>query len=333
MEEQLLFTRVHDALDVPMPPGAYERLRTNLTKKPVRRFRWPALQTRWSNMSFRLAAGLAIVAIVAAAAAAAVAIHNSQSNLSPAGSRMSIEAYQKMIAADSPDPNVVWNLPCNDTVHTGCEKDASRSLPLIRKWLKDLQGARTPVRFTVVDVEMRHHLEQNIGALNALVADSQAHDDQAMTRDYVLAVYAVDWTGTVLPQIAKSQQVKEAGYRNIVATFRQHAIDICLASCTMFASKDAASCTTNGGVSCLSLFDDVASNFALFAGALVQDAAPPSLGALDSHLENDLAAADDILLTMRIAVASGDQAGINAGISQLRRATAAIERDAAAITG
>lgn len=333
MEEQFMFSRIHDALDIATPPGAYERLRTNLTKKPVRPMRWPALQMRTSTMGFRLTAGLVVVAIAVAAAAAAVAIHNSTSNLSPAGSRMSIQAYQKMIAADSPDPNVVWNLPCDDTVHTGCESDATRSLPLIQKWLKDLQGARTPVRFAVVDAEMRHHLEQNIGALNALIADSRAHDDKAMTRDYVVAVYAVAWTGTVVPQIAKSQQVTETGYRNIVAAFRQHAIDVCLASCTLFASKDAESCTTNGGVSCYSLFDEAASNFALFSGTLVQDAAPPSLSTLDTHLENDLAAADDIFLTMRVAVASGDQAGINAGISQLRRATVAIERDAAAITG
>jgi hypothetical protein len=334
MEEQLLFTRIHDALDIPVPPGAYERLRTQLTKKPVRPFRWPALQTRWSKMSFRFAAGLAIVAIAVAAAAAAVAIHNSTNNTSPAGPRMSIQAYQHMIFADSPNPNTIWTDQCDETNPTagGCQADAARSIPVIQKWVDDLKAASTPTRFAIIDAELRNHLTQNLAALSQLETDAAAGNRAAMAADYVIAVYAADWTGTVVPLITQSQQVSASGYKNIVA-MQKHGLDLCIASCPLLVSNQAKSCVTNGGIPCLQMFDEVAVNYAMSSGMLVRDAAPDSLAAGDAKLQGDLESADAVLLQTRLAVGHGDQAGINSGITQLLRITARIDLDAAAITG
>jgi hypothetical protein len=84
MEEQFLFDRIHDALDIEPPAGASERLRTSLIRNPVRPYRSPALQTRWSKMGFRFAAGVALVALGAAITAAFFAIHSAPSNIAPA---------------------------------------------------------------------------------------------------------------------------------------------------------------------------------------------------------------------------------------------------------
>ena len=329
MEEQFLFTRIHDALDIPTPPGAYERLRTQLTKKPVRPFRWPALQTRWSKMSFRFAAGLAIIAIAVVAAAAAVAIHNSTNNTSPAGSRMSIQAYQRLIAADRPDPNSVWS-GCDDSVHSGCLRSAQASIPLLQKWLDDITRSEPPARFATVNAEMRLHLIQNITVLNSMVVDSQARNDVAMSRDFDRAVYAVDWTGVMQTAIAQSQQVSEQTYAQRVRN-ETGALDACGAPCGF--GSNASTCAANTGLTCADLFDTAAVSFGSYQADLVQNAAPPSMAARDMALQADLARADAVLLNMNLTATADDQAGFDSGIAQLVRIKTQIDVDTAKITG
>lgn len=53
----------------------------------------------------------------------------------------------------------------------------------------------------------------------------------------------------------------------------------------------------------------------------------------DTRLQLDLAQADAVLITMRIAVAANDQTGFNLGLTQLIRIKTQIELDAARITG
>jgi len=80
MEEQFLFHRVHDALDIESPAGAYERLRAALAREPVTPRGWPALQTRWTKMGFRFTAGVALVALAVAISSAILAIHSASDN-------------------------------------------------------------------------------------------------------------------------------------------------------------------------------------------------------------------------------------------------------------
>jgi hypothetical protein len=330
MEEQQLFTRMHDALDVPTPPGAYERLRTQLTKKPVRQFRWPALQTRWSKMSFRFAAGLAIIAIVAAAAAAAVAIHNSTNNVAPAGSRMSIQAYQKMINSVAIDPSK-WADPCDDTHHSGCASDAARSMPAIQRWLDALRASKPPERFVVVNLEMEQQLAQNLTELVALAADSRRGDDAAMTRDYDVAVYAAYWTSEVVPAIRQSEQADSQMYIREVRNMLD-ALEGC-SNCQLAFNQLVPGFVSTSGQSFINLFDSIAPAYDLFEADLAKYAAPTSLAGKDAKLQTDLATANTVLLRMRVAAAASDGAGFNAAALQLKDITTKIGADAAQITG
>lgn len=328
MEEELLFERIHVALDVQPPAGAYERLRVALNQKPVKPPRWPAFSTRWSKMSFRLAAGLALVALAAAILAAILAIHSASNTEVPAGTGMSIQAYEKMVTDDNAKAFAAFAGPCDVGVHTGCLGDVIRGIPAVQKWLDDVTQAQTPARFRVVDAEMRQHLSQNLTAQYALRAAAQVGDGSAMDRAFIVAVYAAEWTSTIIEQgITSSQQVDAAAY---VASVRSRQLNTCDA-CTLVLSGKANNCVTANSIPCVVHFDGTAVAFAEFEAALVRKAAPASLSTKDARLQNDLAQADAVLLTMRLAVAANDQAGINAGVAELQRIVALIDRDANAI--
>jgi hypothetical protein len=327
MQEDTMFDRIHDALDIEPPAGAYERLRIALNQKPVTPYRWPAFQTRWSKMGFRLVAGVAMVALAIAILAAAIAIHSASNNQVPAGG-MNIPAYQRMVANDNADALATFSSPCDVGVHSGCLSDATRAIPVVQKWLDDLTRAQTPGRFVVIDAEMRNHLAQNLTALHELVIASQAGDGPGMDRAFVVAVYAEEWTSTVIPGITGSQQVDPNAYIALVRS-ETSSLDACGAACGF--TSVATNCVTSDGLTCLNYFDKVAVSFAGYQADLIRKAAPASLAAKDARLQSDLAQADAVLLTMRLAVAANDQVGFNSGISQVQRIVALIDKDANSI--
>lgn len=281
-------------------------------------------------MSFRLAAGLAIVAIVAAAAAAAVAIHNSTGSTAPAAPRMSVGDYQNLIHSVAADPSI-WADPCDDSHFQGCGSDAARSIPVIQKWLDATKLSNPPARFAAVNAEMRQQLAQNIDALKSLLADSQRGDDAAMTRDYDIAVYAVYWTSQAVPAIAGSHQVSATAYKQMIVT-EKDAFDSC-SGCQLLFNLKAGACVDTGGNTCITVFDDVAPHFDLFEAALVLKSAPQSLAGQDTKLQGDLERANSILLKLRVAAANNDAAGLNSLAPQLQAIKAQIDQDAGKIAG
>jgi hypothetical protein len=330
MEEQFLFARIHDALDAPTPPGAYERLRTHLTNKPVRPLRWPALQTRWQKMGFRFAAGLAVVAIAVAAAAAVLAIHNSTSNTSPAGSRMSIQAYQHLVADDNAIALATYSDPCAIGTHSGCGADAARGIPAVQKWIDDLSRSDIPTRFIGINAELRQHLVENVAAQRALLVASQADDGPAVDRAFLDASYALAWTGVVIPAIVASHQVDGTTYTHLVAS-EIRTLDGCGAACGF--TPTSATCAHSDGITCQYYFDTVAYSFASFQADLIREAAPSSLAAPDAKLQSDLAQADAVAVNAYAAVVANDQARFNSAIAQLERIKTQLDQDAAKITG
>lgn len=331
MEEQFLFTRVHEALDIPTPPGAYERLRTQLTRKPVRAFRRPALQMRTSTMGFRLAAGLLVVAIAVAAAAAALAIHNATNNVAPAGSRMSIAAYQRMISIDFANAAATYSAPCGSPDNSGCGADATRGIPAVQQWIQDVSRRDIPLRFVVINAEMRQVLLQNLSAQQDLLEASKAHDNAGMDRALWVASYLPDWMSTLVSAVMASQQVDAATYIRLVAS-ETRTLDACGAACGFGGS--AAKCASDGALTCQFIFDSaLAPAFNGYAEDLVKEAAPPSLSGKDARLQADLARASGVLLTLRLAAAANDEIGFNSGIAELAVIRANIDADAAKITG
>ncbi len=328
MQEDLMFDRIHEAFDIETPAGAYERLRVALNKKPIRPYRWPAFETRWSRMGFRLAAGVALVALAVAILAAVFAVHLASNNQVPAGSGMSIPAYQKMVANDFSNAKASWSDPCPTTDHIGCIADATRGIPVVQKWLDDLARSATPARFLVVDGEMRAHLSQNLTAQNEVLLAARAGDSAAVDRAFFVAVYAADWTDRVVPGITSSHQVDAAAYMTLVRSETQ-ALDGCGAACGF--TSTATNCVKGEGLTCMELWGALAASLSGYQADITRDAAPASFAARDASLQRDLAQGDAVLLTMVLAVAANDQTGFNSGLLQMQRIVAQLDHDASNI--
>src|ERR1700694_3380421 len=120
MDEQILFDRFHEALEMEPRPGAYDRMRFAMTNRPVAVKRRPAFRVRWSRMGLRLAAGLTAAVIVIAVAAAFIAAHRGPVGSAPAGQDPKVEAYQALISSDyaaSANPN----FRCNGVQEANCQ--------------------------------------------------------------------------------------------------------------------------------------------------------------------------------------------------------------------
>lgn len=66
---------------------------------------------------------------------------------------------------------------------------------------------------------------------------------------------------------------------------------------------------------------------------LLTKAAPASLAAPEAKIQDDLAQADAVLLTMNLAVVAHDQTGFNSGVSQILKIKTQLDLDAMKITG
>lgn len=329
MDDRVLFDRMHDALDVEPPAGAYERMRIALTKSPARPSGWPVFRMRGSKMAFRLAAGLTLLVLVGAIVAAYLAAHNATSSRVPAGSGQSIAAYQNLVNVDDQKAIASWSAPCDTSTHTGCRGDATRAIVALQNWLDDLNRSEPPARFLVVDAQLRLHLSASIAALNALLAASQANDSSAMDRAYLLGLAGRAWTDTVVPGIVSSKQVDAVAYVNSVRD-EGNAMTSCT-SCQILFGPTSLDCSQNQAPTCQDLLDATAGPVAGFQFALASASAPASLSAADTRLQQDLAQADSALIAMSAALSTGDQAGFNAARAKLRSAFSAVNLDVSVI--
>jgi hypothetical protein len=329
MEDRVLFDRMHDALDIEPPAGAYERMRIALAKSPATPHGWPVFRMRGSKMGFRIAAGLTLIVLVGAIVAAYLAAHNATSSRVPAGSGRTVAAYQNLMNVDDQKAIATWSAPCDTATHTGCRVDATRAIPALQSWLDDLNRSEPPARFLIVDAQLRLHLSASIAALNALLAASQANDSSGMDRAYLLGLAGRTWTDTVVPSIVSSKQVDAVAYVSSVRA--AGATMIACTSCQILDGPTAIDCSQNQTPTCQDLLDAAAGPVAGFQSALAASSAPASLTAADTRLQQDVAQADSALIAMYAALSRGDQAGFNTGRDSLRIAFSAMDQDVSVI--
>ncbi len=324
MDDQILFDRIHGALDIEPPAGAYERMRIALAKSPAKPHGWLVCRMRESKMGFRVAAGFTLLVLMSAIVAAYLAIHNATSSRVPAGSGQTIAAYQALVSADDTKAIATWSAPCDTTTHTGCEGDATRAIVALQQWLDDLNRSEPPARFAIVDAQLRLHLSASIAALNALLAASHANDEGGMNRAYLSGLAGRVWTDTVVPSIVSSKQVSATAYTNTVRA-QGSSLTGC-ADCGVLTGQSHIDCSQNQDF-CQTLLDGTDLQVASLQAAVAAFAAPDSLSARDTRLQQDLARADSAVISMRAAVLTGNQGGFDAGRITLRTALAAVNQD------
>jgi hypothetical protein len=328
MDDRVMFDRMHDALDIEPPAGAYERMRVALATSPAQPHEWPVFRMKGSKMGFRLAAGLTLLVLVGGIVAAYLAAHNATTSRAPAGSGRTIAAYQSLVNVDDQNANATWSAPCDTSTHTGCQGDATRALVALHQWLDDLNRSEPPARFLVVDAQLRLHISGSISGLNALLAANQANDSNGIDRAYLLAVDGRVWIDTVVPSIVSSKQVTVATY-TISVRAQSGSLTSC-ADCQVLTGQSQIDCAQNQDF-CQTLLDGADLQVWSLQTTLVALAAPDSLSAKDTRIQQDLAQADSALIAMRASLPTGNQAGFDAGRITLRSALAAVNRDVSAI--
>jgi Tol biopolymer transport system component len=85
MDERQIFDRIHAALDVQPPPGAFNRLETALARAAVKPPRRSAIVLQWPRTGRRLAAALLVVVLATAAVGVYLVAHRALSQSVPAG--------------------------------------------------------------------------------------------------------------------------------------------------------------------------------------------------------------------------------------------------------
>lgn len=333
MDEQILFDRLHRALDVESRPGAYERLRIALTKTPVQPQRWTALAMTWPKMGVRLAAIMTVVVLAIAAGAAFLATHRVADRVSPADSNQAIAAYQKLVGDDyALVTTAAAGWTCNNgSQFAACETDGSNILPFSQRLLDDLNRHQAPARFAVADTQLRRHLAAQNSRVEALLIASRAHDAARADRELkaIQGGTGAQWGPTMVSSILSSHQGTAATYVESVR-YEKQGLDGCSA-CLDLAGPNQYDCTGNQATTCRDLVDSAAGRIARFQTALVALSAPSSMTPRDNGLQLDLAKADTALITMADALATGDQAAFNAGRNSFHQAVAAVNSDAAGI--
>src|ERR1700686_3785450 len=318
MDEQILFDRFHEALEMEPRPGAYDRMRFAMTNRPVAVKRRPAFRVRWSRMGLRLAAGLTAAVIVIAVAAAFIAAHRGPVGSAPASQDPNVKAYRDMIASDY---NAMARAPsshCATIQDTGCEAALNAFVPGLRKWVGDLDSYRTtPAGYVVVDGQLRRHLNQAIADMNATVAFQKAGNAIGFNLAMNAVLYERAWVDPTMFAIVGSYPRVAATYHDAFGLTKQ-SLAACVNSTPAPADLACTAllahvCAGAAAQICESNIQNADTQIQTFLIALLQTPAPSSLTSKNVQLQADLAQADTALLATTDALLRGDAAKVDTG--------------------
>ena len=310
MDERTLFDRFHEALDIEPRPGAYERLRTELTRQPVALRRRPAFRMRFSKMGLRMAAALAAVLIAIVLIATFVAVHYQQVGENPAGTQ-NLNAYRAMITADYNAMDASTSDHCNSLDDTGCAAAVQRVDAALRRWISDLTAFRTPAQFVALDAILRAHLQDGIDDLDSAVGFQRQGDVAGFT----LAMNAAYYERAFYDPVTRGLEGTATGTGNSYSD----ALDLARASVNECVMPNAipscqrlqtslqlfGPCAAVNSGQCESDIESLQTTIATVLINMAQHAAPASLAAHYSRAEADLVQVYAALIAFHQAVLHG----------------------------
>lgn len=323
MDERLLFERFHEALDVEVSPGGYERLRIALEKSSARPHRGSVLPMRFTKMSLKLVAAMAVAVIGIAAVAALLATHHVAEQPAPADPQ--VKAYERMMVSDDGNVSASASSSCTEVQDTACPASVNHLNGALQHWLDDLNRYQTPARFATVDSQSRRHINAAMSFFNALLAAQRAQDRYGMASALLAAADQVTWLDDIVNSITHSHQGSTATYMAAVRGSKP-ILDSC-ASCQQLISRIQPNCAAPYP-SCL---EAAAVAIMQVQNALAQTPAPTSLKQKDTRLQSDLAQADTAVIAMTTAMFANDQAAFDSARSAFRPALSAVLVDISTI--
>src|SRR5205085_2542320 len=201
------------------PRGAFERLRSDLIKHSAARPARRAFRMRWSRMSLRLTAAVAVVVIAIVLVAAYIAGQRPSVTSVPASSGASVAAYQAMIRTNH-DAWVTTPFNCHTVTDSSCAADVAANRAVIVKWRNDLGSFRTPNQFGVIDAQIRKHLDALLPKFD-VAADAVSNHNQALL-DEALSYGNLEttWLDHAAQGISRSHQATSSQYTSLVQAWR-----------------------------------------------------------------------------------------------------------------
>ena len=333
MEERTLFDRFHEALDIEPRPGAYERLRTEITRQPVALRRGPVFRMRFSKMALRTAAALVAVLIAIALIATFIAVHNHPVGEVPAHPDQNLQAYRTMIDHDYNAMNATTSNHCNTIQDADCAGAIVPIKAALQKWIDDMQAfPNTPVQLKPVESILRAHLTDVIRDFDAVIAFQKSGDDAGFNLAVKHAVYERAW-------LDPASFTLEGNYRSIAASARgavegaKASVKGCLGYTpgpTDVACNRLINYETCPGAQRLGCEDDVEtveSQIELFLIGMAQNPAPSSQASDYAQIQTDLVHADAGAIALHDAILHGTSGDISIAQTALLKGMEDANRD------
>jgi len=303
MEDMNLFDRFHAAFDEAPPRGAFERLQSDLMKHSAARRARPAFHMRWSRMSLRLTAAIAVVVIAIALVAAYIAAQRPSVGSVPASD--SVAAYQSLVQANYD----AWRstaFNCHTVTDSSCATDLAGNQAVLFQWRTELDSFRTPKQFAVIDAQLRKHLDtmfQKLGvAATAVNSHNQSQFDNAMFYGRI----DVTWLDHAAQAIGSSHVATSSQYIALVQAERATLIGC--SSCQQDITL--GDCATIGDPICPHDVTTDSDFFGTMQADFVKTVAPAEFSDQNSTLQIDLAQADTALMAAGNALLQNDSASL-----------------------
>ena len=313
VDERALFDRFHDALDIEPRPGAYERLRTNLTSQPVALRRRPAFRMRFSKMGLRMVAALAAVLIAIALIATFITVHNRAVGGIPAADPH-VKAFRALIVDDYSAMNASTSNHCGTIDDTGC---AAAVVPVdhaLQKWADDIAAfPKVPAQYQFVALALHAHLLDAITDLNSAVAFQKTGDAAGFDLAMGGALYQRAWIDPASFFIEGTFQGAAFSAAEAIANAKRAVLG-CVGTSP---GPDVLSCSrliqyeVCDGAKKSVCEADVEDAQTLVQRSLIDLARNSDSDPYYARLQNDLTMADGGLIGIHDALLHGDSAGVN----------------------
>lgn len=334
MEERTFFDRFHEALDIEPRPGAYERLRTELTRKPVALKRRPAFRMRFTKMTLRLTAAVAAVLIAIALIATFVAVHNHPVGVVPA-TDANVKTFRALIVADYNAMNASTSNHCGTIDDAGCAAALVPVIAALQKWADDINAyPNTPAQYKLLASALRVHVLSVIKDSNAAIAYQKAGD--AADFDFAMrgTFYQRAWVDPASFAIEGTYQGGAPTYSQAVAAAKR-AIQGCMSSTPgpyVLGCNHLQQYEPCDGAQKQVCEADLENTETLIEQSLVDTALNPSSKTSYLQLQQDLGSADAGLLAIReVLVNRGDSGDLNIAQTAFSKAMNAAEFDVATL--
>jgi len=322
MEDMSLFDRFHAAFEEAPPRGAFERLQSDLIKHSAARRARPAFHMRWSRMSLRLTAAVAVVVIAIALVAAYIAAQRPTVGGMPAG--YSVAAYQSMVQANYS----VWGstpFNCHTVADSSCATDLASNQAILLKWRNELDSFRTPNQFAVIDAQMRKHLDAMLQKLGISATAVNSNNQNLFDSALFYGRIDVTWLDHAAQGIASSHVATSGQYIALVqaerATFMNNGCSSCQQDATL------GDCATIGDPICPHDVTTDSDFLGLMQADFAKTAAPAEFSDRSSTLQIDLAQADNALMAADNALLQNDSVAFKSARAAYLDAMTAVSAD------